>query len=87
MGRSGVERGNTHHSNRGRVCCPPVGCSEVSSLSPINSHHSTFIHHHSNFWVGRCVVGGLSAGVGRNAHHSNQRNAHHSNLRCAAAEN
>lgn len=64
MGRSGVERGNTHHSNRGRVCCPPVGCSEVSSLSPINSHHSTFIHHHSNFWVGRCVVGGLSAGVG-----------------------
>ena len=64
MGRSGEVEGNTHHSNQRCVCCPPVGCSGVSSLSPINSHHSTFIHHHSNFWVGRCVVGGLSAGVG-----------------------
>ena len=25
------------------------------------------------------MVGGLSAGVGRNTHHSNQRNVHHSN--------
>jgi len=30
------------------------------------------------------VVGGLSAGLGGNAHHSNQRNVHHSNRGCAA---